>query len=146
LFRHGQSRRSGSAMIEFSITGLLLFTLFFAVIEFCRVVLVSTTVANAARIAVRYAVTHGSSRVGTGADGPSGPGANPTEVVAVATTWTNKSLMNPSRVEITVNYPDASNARGSRVSVKIVYPYDPFFTYLSLSMRLGSIAEGVITN
>jgi Flp pilus assembly protein TadG len=146
--RAARSRRSrrGSALIEFAITAFLLLTVFFAVLEFCRVVLVYTSVANAARVAARYAVTHGSGRTGTGADGPSGPGADPPQVVAVASTWTKKSMMKSSRVEITVSYPDASNVKGSRVSVKIVYPYDPFYSYLGLSMRLGSIAEGVITN
>ncbi len=140
-----QARR-GSMMIEFAITSFVLFTVFFAVIDFCRAVLVSTSVANAARVAVRYAVTHGSTRTGSGVDGPSGPGNNPTQVVAVATTWTSRSLMKTSNVAITVTYPDGTNTKGSRVSVKIVYPYDPFFTYLPITMRLGSIAEGVITN
>lgn len=142
----GRNARRGSMMIEFAVTAFVMFTLFFAVIDFCRAVLVSTSVANAARVAVRYAITHGSTRAGSGADGPSGPGNNPAQVVAVATTWTNRSMMRTSLVSITVTYPDGTNTKGSRVSVKVVYPYDPFFRYLPLTMRLGSIAEGVITN
>ena len=73
----------GQGIIEFSVVSVIILFLIFTVIEVSRMVLVFTTIANAARAGVRYACVHGSDRTGTGITGPSGPGSNPAEVVAV---------------------------------------------------------------
>jgi Flp pilus assembly protein TadG len=115
----------------------------FAVFEFGRMALVSTTVANAARTAVRYAIVHGSTRTGTGVDGPSGPGST-TEISANVTKYASAGVLDTSRLNISVTYPDATtNNPGSRVVVTVVYPYDPF-TVLPLHVNLGATAEGII--
>jgi Flp pilus assembly protein TadG len=116
-----------------------------AVVEMGRMILVYTTVANAARAGARYAIVHGSTRTGAGIDGPSGPGNNPTQVVTVVTNFASAAPLNTSRLVVTVTYPSGSNNVGSPVSVTAVYPYDPFVSYLPLRVRLGSTSQGIIT-
>jgi hypothetical protein len=67
------STRRGSTLTEFAIVALELFVVMFAVIEFGRMALVYNNVANAARVGLRYAITHGCARSGTGQNGASGP-------------------------------------------------------------------------
>ena len=121
----------------------MLFMIFFMVIEFCRIVIVLTSVANAARAGVRYAIVHGSARTGSGVDGPSTPSSY-SQVKSVATSYATHTLTNGSLLVVTVNYPDGAAAIGDRVQVSVVYPYDPFTTYFPFSIRLGSTAYGVI--
>ncbi|MEP6961517.1 MAG: TadE/TadG family type IV pilus assembly protein [Acidobacteriota bacterium] len=141
LDRRRKSQR-GSSLIEFSLVGVQLFLVLFAIIEFGRVVLVSTTIAHAARTAVRYAIVHGGTRTGSGVDGPSGPGST-TQIVANLNKYAKTGLLDTSRLTTTITYPDGNNSPGSRVMVTVVYPYDPF-TLLPFHMRLGSTTEGVI--
>ncbi len=116
----------------------------FGVVEISRVVLVYTTVANAARAGARYAVVHGSNRTGGGVDGPSGPGNNPPQVVTVIKNFASAGLLNTSRLIITVNYPGGSNLPGQPLSVTVIYPYDPLTSYFPLRVRLGSETQAVI--
>jgi hypothetical protein len=138
------SERAGQTLVEFSLVTFLTIILLLAVVEISRMVLVYTTVANAARAGARYAVVHGSDRTGGGADGPSGPGNNPTEVVTVIKNFASAGLLTTSNLIITVNYPGASNLPGQLLSVTVIYPYDPFTSYFPLRVRLGSVTQGVI--
>jgi Flp pilus assembly protein TadG len=135
---------AGQTLIEFSLVAFLTIVLVFAVVEISRMVLVYTTVANAARAGTRYAAVHGSDRTGGGANGPSGPANNPTQVVNVIKNFASAGLLSPSALLITVNYPGASNRPGSLVTVTVIYPYDPLTSYLPLQVRLGSVSQGVI--
>ena len=138
------SRQRGSTLIEFSIVSLLLFTVVFATIEFNRMLLIYTAVANAARAGARYAIVHGNSRSGTGVDGASGPGST-SQVVTVVQTYAGASPLNPSRLTINVTYPNSSNAPGSLVRVAVSYAYDPFtWSTLPLAVNLGSQSQGII--
>ena len=123
---------------------LLTIMLLLGIVEISRMALVYTSVANAARAGARYASVHGSKRAGSGRDGPSGPGANPPEVVTMVKNFASAGLLNTANLLITVSYPGASNAPGQLVSVQVVYPYDPLTSYFSLRLRLGSISQGVI--
>jgi Flp pilus assembly protein TadG len=136
--------RGGQTLIEFSLVTFMTVLLFLAIVEISRMVLVYTTVANAARAGVRYAVVHGSNHTGAGANGPSGPGDNPPQVLTVIKNVASAGLLNTNALEITVNYPNASNVPGRPVSVKVIYPYDPFTSILPLRVRLGSGTQGVI--
>ena len=51
---------NGQTLVEFSLSVLMLVMLLLGVFEICRMVLVYTTVCNAARMGVRYAMVHGS--------------------------------------------------------------------------------------
>ncbi len=115
----------------------------FAVVEFGRMVLVSTTVANAARTGIRYAIVHGGTRTGTGADGPSGPGSV-AEIQTNVRRYAGVGLLDTSRLVMDITYPDGNNNPGSRVQVTVRYPYNPF-TVLPLRVNLGSTTQGVIS-
>jgi Flp pilus assembly protein TadG len=132
-------------MVEFSVVALLTAITLLFVVEIGRTVLVYTTVANAARAGVRYAVVHGSSRAtGSTVDSASGPGSNPAQVVTVVKNFASAGLLTTSRLVVTVTYPGGSNAPGQYVTVSAVYPYDPLTTYFSKTLRLGSASQGII--
>ena len=122
-------------------TGIMLLL----VVETGRMLLVYTTIANAARAGVRYACVHGSSRaVGALSSDASGPAANPAQVVAVVKDFAGAGPLTTGLLVINVTYPGASNAPGQSVNITVVYPYDPLTTYFSKTLRLGSAAQGVI--
>jgi hypothetical protein len=111
-----------------------------------RVILVYTTVANAARAGVRYAVVHGGSRAsGTGSANASGPSGNPAQVLTVVNDFASAGLLTISRLVVTVTYPGGSNSPGQLVSVTVSYPYDPLTTWLPFRVNLGSTTQGVIS-
>ena len=115
------------------------------VVEMGRMLLVYTTVANAARAGVRYAIVHGSTRsTGTTVDSASGPGNNPAQVLTVVKNFASGGLLTTSRLVVNVTYPGGSNAPGQYVKITVVYPYDPLTTYFSKTLRLGSATQGII--
>ena len=136
----------GSYIVEFAIVAFLFSILLFGIVEMGRMVLVYTTVANAARVGARYVIVHGGFRTGSGSTGPSGPGST-TEVETVVKNFASAGLLDTSRLTINVTYPDGNNAAGSSVRVAVSYPYDPFIRYFNspLSVTLGSTSRGVIT-
>ncbi len=136
------SAERGSSLVEFSLVIVQLCLVLFAIFEIARMVLVSTTVAHSARTAVRYAIVHGGTRTGSGVDGPSGPG-NTAQVTSNIVKYAKTGLLNTTRLNTTVTYPDGNNTPGSRVVVTVIYPYDPF-TFLPLRFNLGSTTEGII--
>ncbi len=138
-------RRSGQGLVEFSVVALLTVIMLLFVVEMARIVLISTTVANAARAGVRYAIVHGSTRsTGAALDNASGPGNNPAQVLTVVRNFASSGPLTTSLLVVTVTYPGASNAPGQSVNVTVVYPYDPLTTYFSKTLRLGSAAQGII--
>ena len=139
-------RAGGQTLVEFALVAFLTVILLLSVVEIGRIVLVYTTVANAARAGARYAFVHGATRTGSGVDGPSGPAGNPPEVVTVVRNFASAGLLAAGNLIITVNYPGASNAPGQPVSVTVIYPYDPLTTYFPLQVRLGSMSQGVIAS
>ncbi|MFN7934493.1 MAG: TadE/TadG family type IV pilus assembly protein [Bryobacteraceae bacterium] len=140
--RRKRSER-GAGLVEFALVALQLMLVLLSLLEFGRMVLVSTSVANAARTGVRYAIVHGSTRTGTGVDGPSSSGSS-TNVEDNVRYYAGAGLLDPGRVTVAVAYPDGNNNPGSRVRVTLTYPYDPF-TVLPLRVNLASTSEGVIS-
>ena len=141
----GTSVRAGQALVEFSVVTVLTVIMLLFVVETGRMLLVYTTVANAARAGVRYAIVHGSTRsVGTTVDDASGPGNTPTQVVTVVKNFASGGLLSTNRLVVTVTYPGGSNAPGQYVTVSAVYPYNPLITYFSKTLRLGSATQGII--
>jgi Flp pilus assembly protein TadG len=144
--QHAMNKRNsehGQTLVEFALIAFLLFFVIFAVVEMERMLLVYTTVANAARGGVRYAIVHGKDRTGSGVDGPSTP-ASYDQVKNTVKALAGAGLINTANLTVTVNYLDGNNSPGSRVSVNASYPYDPF-TALPLTVTLSSLSEGVIT-
>jgi Flp pilus assembly protein TadG len=131
--------------VEFSVVAVLTVIMLLFVVETGRMLLVYTTVANAARAGVRYAIVHGSTRLaGSTLDSASGPGNNPAQVVTVVKNFASGGLLTTSLLVVNVTYPGASNAPGQYVVVSVVYPYNPLTTYFSKTFRLGSATQGVI--
>jgi Flp pilus assembly protein TadG len=141
----GLAGRSGQTLVEFSVVAVLTVIMLLFVVEMGRMLLVYTTVANAARAGVRYAIVHGSTRsTGTTVDSASGPGSNPTQVVTAVKNFASAGLLTTSLLVVSVTYPGGSNAPGQYVVVSAVYPYDPLTTYFSKTLRIGSATQGII--
>jgi Flp pilus assembly protein TadG len=119
----------GSSLIEFSLIAFMFIIVLLGVVEMGRMVLVYTTVANAARAGARYAIVHGADQTVS----PSGPGSpcTCTAIQTVVKNFASAGLVNTSLLTITVNYPDTTNTPGSRVSVTVAYPYDPLVKYFN---------------
>ncbi|MEX2260527.1 MAG: TadE/TadG family type IV pilus assembly protein [Bryobacteraceae bacterium] len=137
-------KERGASLVEFAVVSLVLFTLIFATVDMGRLILVYTSVANSARAGLRYAIVHGSTRTGSGTNGPSGPGGNPPEVVTVVNYFAGAGLADTTRLAVNVSYPDGNNNPGSRVIVSVVYPYDPLTSLFPVSVNLNSVTEGRI--
>lgn len=141
-------KRKGSALVELAFVAVLLMLTIFGAFELCRMILVYTTLVNASRVGIRYAVVHGVTNTGTGFDGPSGPG-NTTNIETIVSNFSQGSLLDTSKLNIAISYPDSggatpANSPGFRVRVQISYPYDPFIL-LPLNVPLASVTEGIIT-
>ena len=141
----GVSGRSGQTLVEFSVVTLMTVIMLLFVVEMGRIVVVYTTVANAARAGIRYAIVHGNSRaVGTTVNSASGPASNPAQILTVINNFAGAGLLTTSLLVVNVTYPNNSNAPGQPVNITVVYPYDPLTTYFSKTLRLGSAAQGII--
>lgn len=136
----------GDSMVEFTLIAFMFIMVLLGVVEMGRMVLVYTTVANAARAGARYAIVHGGERTGTGATGPSGQGST-TQVETVVKNFASAGLLDTNKLTITVTYAGGLNTAGSLVSVTVTYPYDPLVRYFNsmLSTTLGSTSQGAIT-
>jgi len=139
-------RDDGQTLVEFSLVAVMFIVMLFAVVEMSRMILVYTTISNAAKAGARYAIVHGADRSGSGADGPSGPGST-TEVETVAKNYAAAGLLNTSNVNVAVSYGAGGNTPGSTVTVSVTYTYDPLIRYFSsiLNRSLGADSRGVIT-
>ena len=138
----------GQTMVEFAISILMILTVIFASIEFDRALLVSSSLANAARAGVRYAIVHGGSRTGTG--DPASGATNTTNVIKAVKYFAQLGLINTDELTINVQYPastnvltDPGNSPGSAVIVSVRYPYKPL-TFIPMNLTLGSTSRGVI--
>jgi Flp pilus assembly protein TadG len=140
--RHWKSDR-GATMVEFALVVFMAVMVLLGVVEMGRMVLVYTTMANAARAGARYAIVHG----GDLSSGASGPAADPAEIIAVVKNFASMGLLNTNNLVVHVTYPSGSNLAGSPVVVTTSYVYDPLVSYFdpALSVTLGSESEGVIT-
>lgn len=140
-----RDRRSGQSLVEFSLMAVLTTIVLLFVVETGRMVLVYAAVDNAAREGVRYAIVHGSTRAtGSAQNNASGPSSNPAQVVTVIDDFAGTGPLTTSRLVINITYPGSSNAPGQKVTVSVVYPYDPLIAYFPATMRLVSVAQGVI--
>lgn len=148
-------REEGSSIFEFSLSAFMLVMVLLGVVEMGRMILVYTTITNAARAGARYAIVHGVDRTGTGTGGPSGSGSV-TQVQTVVQNFASAGLISLPTSAITVTYPQASatgpctsagNAVGCTVQVAVSYPFTPLLGYYNsmLSVSLSNTSEGVIT-
>ncbi len=140
----------GASLVEFAMVAFMFIMVLLSVVEMGRMILVYTSIANAARAGSRYAIVHGSDRTGSGIDGPSGPSCAPTsctQINTVVRNYAGTGLLNSSNVTVTVAYSNAKNDPGQTVTVTATYTYDPLIGYFGsiLNKTLGSTSQGVIT-
>jgi hypothetical protein len=139
-----RKKSRGGTLIEFTMFAFLLIIVLLSVVEMGRMVLVYTTVTNSARAAARYAIVHGGSRTGSGINGPSGPAADPPEVVQVVKNFAHMGLLDATRLTIHVTYPNGTNTVASSVNVVVSYAYNPMIGLLPLQVPLSNTSRGVI--
>lgn len=126
---------------------ILLLTVIFAGIEFDRMLMSYTSLANAARVGARYAIVHGSSRTGTG--DPASGATDASKVTTAVNNFAVLGFLNTSDLTVTVAYPgstsktDPGNSPGSTVVVTVTYPYVPL-GFLPISTTLRASTRGVI--
>jgi hypothetical protein len=101
---------------------------------------VYTTLANAARVGTRYAIVHGSDSSATVA-----------QVQAVVTGYLWAAPMNGGNATVNVTYGGTgcgtaatTAVPGCNVTVAVTYPFTPLISYFPLSVTLGSTSQGVI--
>ena len=139
--------RRGASIVEFALVALQLCLLMLAAVEFGRMVLIYNNVANAARVGVRYAITHGSTRTGA-AGAPDGP-ATAAQIQAVVIDYAKSGLVDINRLIITVAWPGLGNTNdpGFPVSVTVTYRYDPLVGAFAipLNVNMGTTTKGIIT-
>jgi Flp pilus assembly protein TadG len=142
--RLGDTR--GQSLVEFSLVVLVLLMLLFGVVEVGRMVMVYSTVANAAKAGARYAIVNGSDSSAPCSSGDS------SACVTTVKNFASAGGLDTSSLLVSVNYPSTgcpstvTNAPGCWVRVTANYPYNPFLGYFNLpSINLGAGSEGTIT-
>jgi Flp pilus assembly protein TadG len=137
----------GATIVEFGLVAVMFVVVLLGVVDMGRMVLVYTTLAQAARAGARYAIVHGADRTGAGPNGPSGPAANPIQVVTVVKNFASAGPLNPAGLGTpAVFYVDGTNTVGSKVRVTVTYTYDPLVSYYNslLNVTMSSTSEGII--
>ncbi len=136
----------GQNLVEFSLAGLMLVMLLIGVVEISRMVLVYTSVANAAKAGTRYAIVNG-----VDSSNASGPANDDSKVITVVKNFASAGGLNTASLTVHVYYyssggvSPACNTPGCWVRVTASYPYDPLQSYFPITTNLGSTSEGVIT-
>ena len=114
----------------------MLTILLLTVFEFGRMLLVYTTVANAARVGSRYAEVHGNT----------GTAYATLDVQNVVKNYLSAAPMNTASGNLFIDVSPATGGTiGTTVTVTVNYKYDPFMTYFPLGVYLASTSQGVIT-
>ena len=132
----------GQTLVEFGVCALLAVLMLLAVVEFGRMVLAYTTISNAARIGLRYAMVHGSDNSTT-----------TTQIQTVVNNYLTAAAIDTSTATVTTTYPGYSGAGcasgstnpGCPVKVSVSYPYQTMVTYFPINVTLSTQTEGVIT-
>ena len=156
------SSRRGQALVEFAMVTLVLLMLIFGVIEIGRILLVYTTVTDAARQGARYAITHGTPPAGpstTGTATNTDVGNMQTAVQAVVKSFLAAGTVNVNSAGLTIatTFPNMSCAGatpssacsgttpGNLVQVTVSYPYDLLISYYPINVTVAGTSQGVIT-
>ena len=103
--------------VEFTFVTFTLLSVVFAAIEFDRMLLVCTTLANSTRAGLRHDIVHSVDLSGGGIV------KNDANVTPVVKPFASAGLLNAANVTVTV-----------------LYKYDRFFSLLPISVNLGSTA------
>jgi Flp pilus assembly protein TadG len=107
--------KDGSAIIEFAFVAILFFMLIFGIIEFGRLMLMYHHVGNAAREGTRWAIVRGSTTVLDG--------GIPATAADIQDHVRSISPIDPNDVIVSTTWPDGNKNPGSRVNVRVDYPF-----------------------
>ena len=143
------SSRRGSSIVEFAVVAFVLLLVVFGVFEFCRMALVYVNLANASRVAVRYAITHGVDRTaacsvgaGCGSTDETAASSDICGASGVLTTFANGPL---DTSKLTCTSSGLGGAVNTTVRINVSYAYDPWFNIVPYKVTLYSTSQGVIT-
>lgn len=138
--------RRGQSLVEFALISLMVVMLLFGVVEMSRLVLVYTTIANAARVGVRYAIVHGSNNSAS----LSAVQGVVNGYLSAATVYTANATVNVCYATSLSTYTSCTSSSGSpgvpgtAVTVSVSYPYNPITSYFPIHVNLASTSQGVI--
>jgi hypothetical protein len=146
----------GQAMVEFMLVIGFIFVLFISMMQLIFLMHAYTTLADAAKEGIRYAIVHG-----TGNTNCSGPGTSAitcsdttgTNVKTAVVNFAASSMQNVTSAEVTVSYNPGNangtnpcNVPGCMVEVRLSHVYKPFFGFSWPSVTLNAAADGRIMN
>jgi Flp pilus assembly protein TadG len=147
----------GQALVEFALTILVIFIVLVSFLELVMLLYTYSTLANAAKEGVRYAIVHGTGQnAGGDCEGPGTATVTWCDASATATKqrvagMATLSLHGISTTNVTVDYnPDtanganACNVSGCMVRVSISYPYTAFFGLGWPTVTVNAAAQGRI--
>jgi Flp pilus assembly protein TadG len=146
-------------MVEFMLVVVFLFVLFVSILQMILLMYAYTTLADAAKEGIRYAIVHGTGNTNCSGPGTTGPpavscsdttGAN---VKARVIDFAGLSFQNVQTSDVTVDYnPNSANGSnpcnvpGCLVRVAVSHKYQPFFGLSWPTIRLNAAADGRIMN
>lgn len=153
------TRETGQAMVEFALVAVFLFLLLVSIVQMILLMYAHTTLANAAKEGVRYAIVHGTGN--TTCSGPGNPSVTPAPVCSpgglanVKTAVENFAGLSFQAItdgDVGVDY-NPNNANGSpcsvpgcMVRVTVHHTYKPFFGLGWPRYTLNAAANGRIMN
>jgi Flp pilus assembly protein TadG len=130
--------RRGQAQIEFLFVIVIFLMTIMGTFEICRLFLSFTTLANASRVGVRYATTHGAS------NDSSDYIAVSADVEQVVRDYAAGSMIDRDQITITTTWLAGTKNPGDLIRVRVQYPYQPFIL-LPMQTNLATQTEGIIT-
>jgi Flp pilus assembly protein TadG len=135
---------SGSLVLETALSLLVIVPCVFSIFEICMLTYTYSTLNDAVRQGVRYAVSHGTDS--STCSGPSSGCSDTTgaNVAAIVKNEAKLSGHNMSGLVVTVNYLDGASTPSSRVQITAKYPYSPFVNYAAFQQTLNVSAQGRI--
>jgi hypothetical protein len=132
-------RERGQALLETTLTVLVLIIFFFGLLEGARAVWQYNILAHAVREGTRYAIIHGSN-----SSDASGPGDTGDVEVVVRDA---ASTLDEDALTVIVNYPDGSNDPGDTVEVEARYQFSTMLPIVPLpSITMSSKSRMTIVN
>ena len=129
----------GQALMEATLTVIVLLIFFFGLLEGARAVWQYNILAHAVREGTRYAIIHGAN-----SSNASGPG----DTAAVeAVVRDAASALDDDALTVTVTYPDGSNNPGDTVEVEARYEFSTLLNIVPLpDITMSSKSRMIIVN
>jgi Flp pilus assembly protein TadG len=143
------SSRRGSSLVEFALVSFVLVLLTCSLFEFSRMALVYSDLANASRVAVRYAITHGVDRTAacnsSAGCGTSDGTATASDICSASGVLTGIAIGPLNKSNLVCTSSGLGGAVGTAVRINVSYAYDPWFNIVPFKVTLSSTSQGIIT-